>query len=272
MQAINYRQPAYKSTSDRISTNQKLMNIRQSQIDELLQGIRDGNGRQGFSEQNGNLMYADASGTRQVVALEQRDRVMDDLWTSMGDIGLRRFHSALARKWANISLNKVRYWYNHSEVVQRFKPVQERNIVRPVTSKLPLRHLQLDLIDMSNQRSTDGMNWSLNCICVVSKFCIALPMPNKEAATTAGAMRIIIRALSLEVTGSVVQADNGTEFKGEFADLMQRTGLKMVFSKTYKSTSNAQIERMNCTIRTMLAKHGAKTGNKRNWSQVLIYR
>ena len=84
------------------------MNIRQSQIDELLQGIRDGNGRQGFSEQNGNLMYADASGTRQVVALEQRDRVMDDLWTSMGDIWLRRFHSALARKWANISLNKVR--------------------------------------------------------------------------------------------------------------------------------------------------------------------
>ena len=104
MQAINYRQPAYKSTSDRISTNQKLMNIRQSQIDELLQEIRDGKARPGFSEGNGNLMYTDAVGTRQVVALEQRDRVMDDLWTQMGDIGLKRFHAALARKWANISL------------------------------------------------------------------------------------------------------------------------------------------------------------------------
>ena len=88
MQAINFRQPAYKSTSDRISTNQKLMNIRQSQIDELLKEIRDGKAMPGFSEENGDLMYTDAVGTRQVVALEERDRVMDDLWTSMGDIGL----------------------------------------------------------------------------------------------------------------------------------------------------------------------------------------
>ena len=78
------------------------------------------------------------------------------------------------RKWANISLNKVRYWYNNSEIVQRFKPVQQRNIVRPVTSRLPMRHLQIDLIDMSNQRSTDGMKWIFNCIDIMSKFCIAL--------------------------------------------------------------------------------------------------
>ena len=163
-------------------------------------------------------------------------------------------------------MNKVRYWYNHSEVVQRFKPVQERNIVSPVTSKLPLRHLQVDLIDMSNQPSVDNMKWILNCIDVMSKFCIALPLPNKFAATTAAAMQTIIQALSLEVTGSVIQCDNGTEFKGEFAELMQQAGLKMVFSKTYKSTSNAQVERMNRTIRTMLVKHAARTGNKRNWS------
>ena len=185
MDPANYRKPALNSTSARITTNQKLMNIRQAQIDELLREVRAGNGRAGFSEQNGNLMYTDASGTRQVVALEERDRVMDDLWAQMGDIGLRRFHAALARKWANISLNKVRFWYNNSEIVQRFKPVQQRNIVRPVTSRLPLRHLQIDLIDMSNQRSVDGMNWIFTCIDVMSKFCIAIPLPNKEAATTA---------------------------------------------------------------------------------------
>ena len=138
-------------------------------------------------------MYTDAVGARQVVSLEQRDRVMDDLWTQMGDIGLKRFHAALARKWANISLNKVRYWYGHSEVVQRFKPVQERNIVRPVTSKLPLRHLQIDLIDMSNQRSADGMNWILNCIDVMSKYCIALPMRQFVANVSPVAVEICKR-------------------------------------------------------------------------------
>ena len=75
--------------------------------------------------------------------------------------------------------------------------MQQRNIVRPVTSRLPLRHLQIDLIDMSNQRSVDGMNWIFTCIGVMSKFCIAIPLPNKEAATTAQAMRTIIRARTI---------------------------------------------------------------------------
>ena len=52
------------------------MNIRQSQIDQLLNEIRDGKARPGFTEENGNLMYKDSVGTRQVVSLEQRDRVL----------------------------------------------------------------------------------------------------------------------------------------------------------------------------------------------------
>ena len=62
MDPVNYRKPALNSTSARITTNQKLMNIRQAQVGELLREVRAGNGRAGFSEQDGNLMYTDASG------------------------------------------------------------------------------------------------------------------------------------------------------------------------------------------------------------------
>lgn len=264
--SIKYRKSLLNSTAN-ISLVRRLNNVTRKEVSGEIKAIREGNGRAGFSvSQDGKLL----AGGREVVALEDRDDVIARMSDKVGDIGLARLHSALSRKYANISMAKVRYFYNNSEIAQRYRPVQERNIVRPVTSKLPLRHLQIDLIDMSNQKSTDGMNWIFTCIDVMSKFCIAIPLPNKYASTTAQAMRSIIRALSLDVTGHVIQADNGTEWKGEFTELIEETGiLKLVYSKTYKSTSNAQVERMNRTIRTLLSRHAAKTGNKRGWSAAL---
>ena len=48
--------PALGSTSDRISTNQRLNNITAAQVNEELNKIRNDNGRRNFSELNGKLM------------------------------------------------------------------------------------------------------------------------------------------------------------------------------------------------------------------------
>jgi len=73
---------------------------------------------------------------------------------------------------------------------------------------------------------------------IYSKYAVCIPMRNKFALTTANAMRRIIQRLHLDIFGSVVQADNGTEFKGEFGDLMDEFGLKLIHGKSYTSTSD----------------------------------
>jgi hypothetical protein len=194
------------STSTQLRTNQRLNNVTREQIQAELNRVRAGApSHPGFGEstQGGQLTFTDTEyGPRLVLALEDRERVLQEHWAFTGPIGLQRFYASLARRYAGVSLNKVRYyWYDHSETVQRFKPVQHKNIVRPVTSKLPMRHLQIDLCDFSNQSSL-GKKWILTTIDVMSKFATATALPNKEASTTAAAFEGVIRNLSLNVTGS----------------------------------------------------------------------
>ena len=82
--------PALGSTSDRISTNQRLNNITAAQVNEELNKIRSGNGRRNFSELNGKLMYADACGRREVLPVEERDTVLAQLHKRHGYPGVAR--------------------------------------------------------------------------------------------------------------------------------------------------------------------------------------
>jgi hypothetical protein len=56
----------------------------------------------------------------------------------------------------------------------------------------------------------------------------------------------------LDIFGSVIQADNGTEFKGGFGDLMGEFDLKLIHGKSYTSTHNGAIERFQQTLRTAI--------------------
>jgi hypothetical protein len=91
-------------------------------------------------------------------------------------------------------------------------------------------------------------------------------MRNKEAATTANAMRLIIQRLHLDMFGSVMQADNGSEFKGAFKSMVvDEFGLKLIHGKSYTSTHAGLVERFQQSLRRALSKYMSQSG-KSDWS------
>jgi hypothetical protein len=95
---------------------------------------------------------------------------------------------------------------------------------------------------------------------IYSKYAVCVPMRNKFALATANAMRRIIQRLHLDIFGSVIHADNGTAFKGEFGDLMDEFGLKLIHGKSYTSVHNRAIERFQQTLRRAIGKWVSSSG------------
>jgi len=58
--------------------------------------------------------------------------------------------------------------------------------MKPVVSREPWTHLQIDLIDFHEFADVnDNYRWLLTCVCTFSKYLVAVPMKNKEATTVA---------------------------------------------------------------------------------------
>ena len=241
--------PALGSTSDRISTNQRLNNITAAQVDAELGRIRAGNGRRNFSEVNGKLMYSDARGRREVLPVEERDAVLAQLHKRHGYPGVARFHSLVERQYAGIGRRKIARWYGDSANNQLHARMRSKTTVRPVYSHNPLRHLQCDLLDMQS-RPSGQYKWIFVFIDVFSRYMVAIAQTNKEGVTCAATLRRVCQQLDLDRLGSVLQSDNDPSFESEvFQEAVAEFDLKHVRSKTYTSTSQAKVERANLTLR-----------------------
>ena len=70
--------------NDAVHINQRLNNINRTLVQQELARVRTGNGRAGFSESAGKLMYTDRDDrgqqrTREVLALEDRDAAFQEI-------------------------------------------------------------------------------------------------------------------------------------------------------------------------------------------------
>ena len=166
---VNWRAPLLDSKKD-ISTVMRLNNIRQATIDDILTDIRNGtNQRPNFSEHDGVLHFTDRQGRREVVALESRDAVMQELYEQHGiGMSIGRFHTLISRDYCNISRHKVEDWYANSESHQIMKTAQNNILIRrPIVSSRALGFLEIDLCDYSNFPS-NGYKWQFTLIDVYS--------------------------------------------------------------------------------------------------------
>ena len=260
------QQPALDS--DTAHTNQKLNNITLAQVDGELTRIRNGNARANFSEYNGKLMYTDARGRREVLPVEHRDRVFGELHKRHGYPGVRRFHSLVERQYAGVSRRKLEWWYGSSANNQIHARLKSKTTVRPVYAHDPLRHLQCDLVDFQS-RPSGRHKWIFCYIDVFSRYLVAHAQANKEGATCAATLRRVCQQLDLDRLGSVLQSDNDPSFESDvFQDAVAEFGLKHVRSKTYSSTSQGKVERVQLTLRSMIGRWRTATGRS-DWHTVL---
>ena len=95
------------STSTQLRTNQRLNNVTREQIQTELTRVRAGTpSHPGFGESaqgGGQLTFTDTEyGPRLVLALEDRERVLQEHWAFTGPIGLQRFYTSMARRHAGV--------------------------------------------------------------------------------------------------------------------------------------------------------------------------
>ena len=96
-----------------------------------------------------------------------------------------------------------------------------------------------------------GPGWLiLVIICCFSKFCILSMLHNQRDATVVSVFCEWV--VVVFGTPAAVQTDNGAEFKGEFAAYSTAVGIRCKHSCPYTSHSQGVVERLHCTVESML--------------------
>jgi hypothetical protein len=118
----------------------------------------------------------------------------------------------------------------------------------PVVSTAPWKHIQIDLVDFHDFADmNDGFAWLLTCVCVFSKFLVAVPIKNKQASTVATYLvKDVIKILGPPV---IFQSDNGKEFAAQvITQICNTLNIKIKHGRPRHPQAQGQIERLNQTV------------------------
>ena len=192
---IEYQKAPVLSKNKNLSSVQRFTNITRAQINHLLSKVKQdktlpipGLGQ----DQDGNLTYSDAYGTRIVVALEDRDHIIESEWKKHAYTGKHRLHSILNDKYVNISRRKLDQWANNGMNQQLHTRVIQKSVVRPQWASRYGSHVQIDLLNFEARPcSKRRFKYIMSVIDIHSRYGAAVPMMNKTGKTTAGHFRTV---------------------------------------------------------------------------------
>ena len=145
------------------------------------------------------------------------------------------------------SLKDIQKVLSNSETYTIHKPVVKK-FSRSVTLVYHIDdQWQIDLVDVSNLKNkkiSQFFNFLFVCIDVLSKYAWVIPIKNKEALNCAAAFKEILKKGRKP---KQVYSDNGNEFRGEFAKLLQSEKISQIFTKSKFKASI--VERFNRTLK-----------------------
>ena len=99
-----------------------------------------------------------------------------------------------------------------------------------------------------------------------SRYVMAIPIPNKEAATVTH--HLMARYISVFGTPTAIHSDQGKEFTAEvFKDLMDKLQVKKTTTPAYNPQSNGNLERFHRTLNTLLRVYSDREDPE--WEQYL---
>jgi len=106
----------------------------------------------------------------------------------------------------------------------------------------PMERLHVDLTGPFPRSQESGMVYICTCICVFTRYAIAVPIPDKSAITVA---RALIDNVFLKVgCPETLLTDNGKEFENAlFRELCRGMDILKARTTMYQSRSNGCIER-----------------------------
>ena len=138
--------------------------------------------------------------------------------------------------------------------------------LRPMLLGAPAERWVIDLC--GPYRPSQGYQYIFTAICPFSKYVIAAPLRNKEAASVA---RIIVEQIILK-WGLMIEvlSDLGPEFQAELSqELFRILGVDKIQSTAYRPQTQGSVERWHQVLHSLMAKVVSETQS--DWSQCLSY-
>ena len=197
-----------------------------------------------------NIVY----GEKVLIPEDMVDEVLTELYKDpITSVNSRdRTYQAVVEKYIGISRRRVQEFLNNQEAYQLHKAPQKYKIVKPIVTHRVNQQYQVDLIDMSKGNYpfyNERTKRILTMVDLFSKKAWAYPLKN-------GTMASVIAALKVHFTTNpkptLLQSDNGPEFKTDFTEYLKSIGVKHIKSQSYKPTSQGAVEAFNKTFKRRL--------------------
>lgn len=179
--------------------------------------------------------------------------------------GRDKLYALIKERDLGISRRQLWDWLSKQEMNQLFRKTERVKDIQPTLLSKPKSQVGVDLMDMSNYERNE-YKWLINAVDLFSKKLYSRPLKTKSDKETSQAFNSILR--EMENKPSLVRSDNGLEFKGLFSALLERRGIKQVFSQSYKPQSNGGVEKINHTMKQMIVKR-LYDNDKYNWVEDL---
>lgn len=219
-----------------------------------------------------------------IVVTLYHENIRDNLTTSEIQEILKEFHvtSLGGHEGVNKTFNRIKQYYKWKNM---FKDIQKyvrsceqcqknkcsRHTKLPMiittTSKVPFEKIFLDIVGPLNQ-SDNNNKYVLTFHDDLTKFSIAIPLPNQEANTIAHAFATRI-VCQYGIPDSIV-TDQGSNFMSEvFKETCRLLKIKKIHCSSYHPQSNGSLERSHRTLVEYL-RHFLNQ-DLTNWDEFLPY-
>ena len=205
---------------------------------------------EGFYQENGKIKLGDRTLIRPTDAFDAMGKLYHDKNNLGIGKGIVAFYKLVCQHYIGITRDKCAEYLRDQAEFQLSRPITRR-VNKAILSKYPNQVWATDLIDCSHfTKHNKGYRYIMTVIDVFSRKIWLQRLKQKEARDCADAFEsICVRA---QVNPSQLIADNGTEFKGEFAELCQDRGITIRNTIPHNPQSNGIAERANAEIRKIL--------------------
>lgn len=153
--------------------------------------------------------------------------------------------------WPNMD-HDIKKYVKNCPICEKAKVTKHTKSPMMITTVAtqPFQKIYVDIVGPINPTSDQGNTYILTCNCSLTKYVIAVPMPDFTAYTTA---RNLVHEVFLKYgLPEIIVTDNGTNF---ISDTMKQVNklfkIKKVFTTPYHPQSN-QIERFHRTLGTYM--------------------
>lgn len=180
--------------------------------------------------------------------------------------GRDKLWKLLKSQGSDISRRQVAEWLSKQESHQIYtRPRAEERTFETISPSNTRQRIVIDLVDMSLYE-IDNKKWILNAVDAYSKKAWSEVIESKSKENVLSGFKKIVKKIGLF---KILQSDNGKEFVNEDMDnYLKSIDVKHITSQPYRPQSQGIIERFNGTLKTILFRYMANSGD-RNWPKYL---